>query len=142
MSRSIAAARKAVSLIDRVNAKERRWIQLNSIWVETGDPDKYLVEAKKYIQDYPDDRQGYFYAGLGEEYLANNPKSAIEFYQKAYELTPNYYPVTKALVDCYLKINRKDQAISCLERYISMPLAGEHGKKHANWRLEELRKTS
>ncbi|HET9888185.1 MAG TPA: tetratricopeptide repeat protein, partial [bacterium] len=133
---------KAVSLADRVNAKERRWIELNAIWVETGNPDQYLSAAKKYIQDYPDERQGYFYAGLGEEYLANNPKAAIDYYQKAYDLTPNYYPITKALVDCYLKTNRKDEAIACLERYVSMPMAGEHGKKHATWRLEELRKAS
>ena len=140
--RSIAAAHKAVSLVDRVNAKERRWIELNALWVETGSADQYRAAVKKYIQDYPDERQGYFYAGLCEEYLANDPKTAIDFYQKAYDLTPNYYPVTKALVDCYLKINRKDQAISCLERYVSMPMAGEHGRQHASWRLEELRKTS
>jgi tetratricopeptide (TPR) repeat protein len=140
--RATAAARKANSLLDRVNTKERRWIELNSIWVETGNAEQYLAAANKYIQDYPDERQGYFYTGLGEEYLANDPKAAIDFYEKAYNLTPNYYPITKALVDCYLKIHRKDQAISCLERYISMPMAGDHGKKHANWRLEELRKAS
>jgi serine/threonine protein kinase/tetratricopeptide (TPR) repeat protein len=140
--RAIAAARKANSLLDHVNAKERRWIELNSIWVETGNAEQYRAAAKQYVQDYPDERQGYFYAGLGEEYLANDPKAAIEFYEQAYNLTPNYYPITKALVDCYLKLNRKDQAIASLERYISMPMAGDHGKKHANWRLEELRKTS
>jgi serine/threonine protein kinase/tetratricopeptide (TPR) repeat protein len=137
---SKSAARQAQALRDHVNEKERRWIDLNALWVETGNPSLYLDAARKYIQDYPDDRQGYFYAGLGAEYLANDCALAIDFYQKAHSLTPNYYPITKALVDCHLKLGRPEEAVSALERYLTLPMAGDHGRQLAKWRLDEVRK--
>ncbi len=138
--RAVAALHKAQDLLDHVNQKERRWIELNGLWVEGGGADRYIGAAEKYIADYPDDRQGYFYAGLGCEYLANDYSRALDFYQKAHALTPNYFPITKAIVDCLEKLGRREDAVAALERYLAVPMAGEHGKKLAGWRLEELKR--
>jgi tetratricopeptide (TPR) repeat protein len=139
-ARSQAAAKRAQSLIEHVNQKERRWIELNAIWVEGGNASRYIEAAEEYIADYPDDRQGYFYAGLGAEYLANDCERALGFYERAYALTPNYFPITKGVVDCLEKLGRRQDSIAALERYLSIPLAGDHGRKLAGWRLEELKR--
>lgn len=140
-ARSQAAARRAQALTDRVSPKERRWIELNKLWVDGAPGQRYCDAAKQYIADYPDDREGYFYEGLGLEYLMNDCAEAITFYEKAYALTPNFYPITKGLVDCLLKLGRKDDGVAAVERYLALPMAGEHGKRLAGWRLEELKKT-
>ncbi len=139
-ARSLAAARRAVALIERVNRKERRWIELNALWVEGASGQRYFEEAKRYIAEFPDDRQGYFYAGLGLEYLTGDCKTALEYYEKSFALTPNYFPITKGIVDCLLKLDRRGDAEAVLERYLAIPRAGEHGRRLAGWRLEEIRK--
>jgi hypothetical protein len=58
----------------------------------------------------------------------------------AYRLTPGYYPITKAIVDCRVKLKEKDRAVVALEHYLKQPFLGNHGRQQARWRLEELRK--
>jgi TolB-like protein len=136
---SKAAQQMASSLTDRVNEKEREWIDLNGIWVRTGNGDEYLRAAREFIRKFPDDREGYFYAGLGAEWLQEDCEEAVDFYAKAYALTPNYYAITKGLVDCSLKLGRKAEAVRALERYLALPLIGNHGREQAEGRLRELR---
>jgi tetratricopeptide (TPR) repeat protein len=136
---SRAAQKVASTLTDRVNEKERLWIDLNGIWVQTGNGDEYRKAAREFIQRFPDDREGYFYAGLGAEWLRNDCGEALGYYEKAYLLTPNYYAITKGLVDCNLKLGRRADAVRVLERYLTLPLIGNHGRAQAEGRLAELR---
>ena len=139
---SMAAGKKAEELKGRANRKEQFWIEATSVWVNSGNGVTYRKAMEKFIHEYPDDREGYFYAGLGAEWLEKNCTDAIAFYEKAYTLTPNYYPITKAMVDCELDLKRKDRAVKRLQRYLAVPLISEHARQQAQGRLEELRKAS
>ncbi len=79
---------------------------------------------------------------MGAQYLEKNCRDALTWYEKAYALTPNFYPVTKAIVDCHLKLNSKESAISALERYLEVPLLGEYGRAKAQGLLDKLKKKS
>ncbi len=133
-----AAQKKAEQLLDHANKKEKRWIQWSAIWIGSGKGDLYCAEGEKYIRDFPDDRDGYFYTGLGHEYLLSDCREALIHYEKAYGLTPNYYPITKAIVDCQLKLSRKDRAVAALKRYVGLPWVSAYGRQQAEWRLKEL----
>jgi hypothetical protein len=133
-----AAALKAGDFLEHVNERERRWIELENIWVNTENGDLYLSRMSDYIRDYPDDRDSYFYAGLAEEYLKKNPAAALTWYEKAYDLIPLYYPVTKAIADCQLKLEQLDRAIEALRRYLSQPHLSADSKSQATGRLREL----
>ena len=138
--KSKAAQKKAEEFAGRVNRKERLWIEQSGVWVNTGNGALYRKTMEKFIQEYPDDRDGYFYAGLGAEYLDKNCDAAILQYEKAYALTPNYYPITKAITDCQLDRGHKDRAVAALKRYLAAPILGQHGRQQAQWRLDELQK--
>ncbi len=139
-AKSRAAQRKAEEFQDRVNRKERFWIEQSGAWVNTGNGAAHRRVIERFIAQYPDDREGYFYAGLGAEYLEKNCAAALTQFEKAYALTPNYYPITKAIVDCELELGRKDRALKAVKRYLSVPMIGAHGRQQAEWRLAELKK--
>ena len=74
-----------------------------------------------------------------EEYLNANCTKALEWYEKAFAIVPSYYPVTKALVDCYLKLGRRNDAAGALDRFLALPYAGETPRLKARSRLDEIR---
>ncbi len=137
-TRARAAYLKALENDERLNEHERRWIELDGIWVNTGNGNLYLETLERFIRDFPDDRDSYFYGGLAHEYLKGDPGGAIDWYEKAFRMVPVYYPVTKALVDCELKLGQKQRAVAALRRYLALPQIGKHGKEQATWRLAEL----
>ena len=140
-ARSKAALRKAEELTERMNRKEQRWFEVVRLW-GNGNSALYRQVSEQYIHDFPDDREGYFYLGLGAQYLEKNCRDALIWYEKTYALTPNFYPVTKAIVDCQLKLNSQESALSALERYLEAPLLGESGRTRAQGLLDKLRKKS
>ncbi|MEP7133134.1 MAG: serine/threonine-protein kinase [Acidobacteriota bacterium] len=137
-AKSRAAQKKAEEFQDRVNRKERFWIEQSAAWVKTGNGAAYRKVIDRFIREYPDDRDGYFYAGLGAEYLEKDCAAALARFEKAYSLTPNYYPITKAIVDCELERGRKPRALAALKRYLDVPMIGAHGRGQAQGRLAEL----
>ena len=137
-ARSQAAQRQAEEHLDNANRKESWWIRLNGIWVSTGNGPTYHREALKFIEAFPDDREGHFYIGLGLEYLEGKCEDAIGWYEKARVLTPNFYPVIKSLVDCRLKLDRREEAIATLERYLELPHLPALSRQKAESRLAEL----
>jgi hypothetical protein len=140
-AKALAAQRQNETLLDTVNKKERRWIELNGTWVSRNSS-LFRQEAEKYIKDYPDDREGYFYAGLSAEWLDNNCAQALGYFEKAYRLTPTYYPITKGLVDCQVNLNRRGEAIAALKRYLAFPAGIGPARQQAQGRLVELQKKS
>ncbi len=139
---SVAAQRKAEELVDRTNRKEQLWIRWNGVWIETGNGERYLEQGRKFVREFPDDRDGYFYMGLGAEWLKKDCPEALTYYEKAYSLTPSYYPITKAIVDCQMKLGHRDRAGAALKRYLALPWTGEQGRQQARWRLDGLRKSA
>ncbi|MFN8179750.1 MAG: serine/threonine-protein kinase [bacterium] len=141
-TRARAAHLKAAEHKDRLNEMEKRWVDLDGLWVEGGGGKAYLDGLAKYMKDFPDDRDSYFYAGLAEEYLNGDCAKALDWYEKAFAIVPAYYPVTKATVDCLLNLGRKEDAIHALERFVGLPYAAATSKQKATWRLQEIRRRS
>jgi serine/threonine protein kinase len=130
------AQNKALQLRSRLSRKEQLWIDSISLWLD-GNGAAYRTGIDKFINEFPDDRNGYFSIGLGWQWLDHDCKQAIGFYEKAYQLTPDYYPVTKALVDCQVELGQRQQAIASLQRYQKVVPSG-HGFDQAKWRLQKL----
>lgn len=131
-----AAQKKAIELKYRMTRKERMWVDVNSLWF-TGNGENYRTKMQSFVKEFPDDRMGYFYIGLSWQWLDRNLKEAVRWYEMAYNLTPEYYPVTKVLVDCYLELNQKEQAIGVLQRYLKNVRLG-YGHEQAKQRLSKI----
>jgi serine/threonine protein kinase len=132
------AQNSAVKLRDHLSRKEKLWVDSISLWLDGNGP-AYRAGVEKYTKEFPDDRNGYFYIGLGWQWLDHDCKQAIPWYEKAYQLTPDYYPVTKALIDCEIELKQRQQAIASLQRYQKVVHSG-FGFDQARWRLEKLQK--
>jgi tetratricopeptide (TPR) repeat protein len=133
-----AAYMKAEEFLDQANEMERRWIELDGIWLNTGNGDLYLETMQEYIRDFPDNRKSYFYAGLAHVFLKKDYAGAIAWLEKSFQLTPSYYPVTNSLADCYLKLGRQEDAIRVLERYGALSFISNHGREQVTSRLEGM----
>jgi tetratricopeptide (TPR) repeat protein len=134
--RAKAALSKAIEAKPHMSRKEQEWINSNIAWID-GNGEEFRRRIKRYIQLFPDERDGPFYLGLAWQYLDNDCRQAILAYEQAYKLTPNYYPVTKALVDCQLELGQKQAAAESLKRYMRVARSG-YGYNQAKWRLEKL----
>ena len=87
---------------------------------------------------YPDDREGYYYYGLYFAYLKGDHKKAISLFQKARDLSPEYYPTYR---DMAYSINAQygiDEAIDLLQEYIRT-YADDPGVAYARKTIAELR---
>lgn len=134
-----AAQRKAEEFLHRVNRKERMWIEANGIWIRTKSEQLFRKASEKFIREFPDDRQGYFYMGLAAEYLGGDCKDALTWYEKSYALSPGYYPITNAMADCHVKLGQKARAAQVLHRYLKLPAGDDLGRQRAQSRLAELK---
>jgi tetratricopeptide (TPR) repeat protein len=137
--RARAAHQKASEFLHSLNEKERRWVELDGIWVTTGNGDQYLQKMQQYINDYPDDPRNFLYAGMGLEWLQNRPEDAIEWYETARELMPLNFPVVKTTADCYLKLGRRADAVRVLEEYAHHPFLGDDNRGRASEALDLIR---
>ena len=91
----------------------------------------------QFMIDFPDERDAHFYVGLSWQYLDHDCKKALESYDLGFRLTPNYYPLTKSIVDCQLELNQEQQAIESLNRYMKMVRSG-YGYDQALARLNKI----
>ncbi|MGH8546667.1 MAG: hypothetical protein ACREX3_24240, partial [Gammaproteobacteria bacterium] len=131
------AQNRALQMRSRLSRKEQLWIDSISLWLD-GNGAAYRAGVQKYVNEFPDDRNGYFYIGLGWQWLDHNCNEAIAWYDKAYNLSPDYYPITKAIVDCQLELGKREQAIHSLKRFQKIVPSG-YGFDQAKWRLEKIR---
>jgi tRNA A-37 threonylcarbamoyl transferase component Bud32/tetratricopeptide (TPR) repeat protein len=133
-----AAFLQAKRFTDRLNEQERRWVELDGVWVNSQNGDLYLDAVEDYLEKYPDDHQSIFYAGLAWQWLKGDCDSALVWYERAHRVSPGWYPVTKAKVDCLLQLKRVDDARRILREYIALPSVREHGRMQATARLQEI----
>lgn len=139
-ARSKAAHEKALELKSRLTRRELAWLEAIGVWI-TGNGTEYRAELDRFMKEFPDDRDAHFYVGLSWQYLDHDCKKALESYDLGYRLTPNYYPLTKSIVDCQLELNQKQEAINSLNRYMKMVRSG-YGYDQAMARLNKIQSTT
>ena len=134
--RSKAAHEKALELKPRLTRREQAWLESIGLWI-TGNGTEYRKTMDQFMKDFPDERDAHFYVGLSWQYLDHDCKKALESYELGFHLTPNYYPLTKSIVDCQLDLNQKQQAIDSLNRYMKVVRSG-YGYEQASARLNKI----
>jgi serine/threonine protein kinase len=135
-ARSKAALTKALELKPRLTRKEQAWLEGISAWISGSGPE-FRKSMEQYMKDFPDERDAHFYVGLSWQWLDHDCKKALESYEMGFRLTPNYYPLTKSIVDCQLEINQKDKAVESLKRYMKVVRTG-YGFQQARVRLQKI----
>jgi serine/threonine protein kinase/Tfp pilus assembly protein PilF len=135
-ARSKAAQNKALELKPRLTRKEQEWLEGISAWLSGSGPE-FRQSMERYMKNFPDERDAHFYVGLSWQWLDHNCQKALESYEMSFKLTPNYYPVTKAIVDCQLEMKQNQKAIESLNRYLKMVRSG-YGHQQAKARLDKI----
>lgn len=135
-ARSKAAHEKAIELKSRLTRRELAWLEAIGVWI-TGNGTEYRVALDRFMKEFPDERDAHFYVGLSWQYLDHDCRKALESYELGYRLTPNYYPLTKSIVDCRLELNQKQDAMNSLNRYMKMVRSG-YGYDQAKERLAKI----
>jgi adenylate cyclase len=87
---------------------------------------------------YPDDREGYYYYGLYFAYLKQDHKKAIELFERARDLSPEYYPTYRDMAYSIKALNGVEAAITLLQEYIRAHADGP-GVDYARKTIAELR---
>ena len=87
---------------------------------------------------YPDDREGYHYYGLYFAHLRNDHQSALEQYEKAIALSPDWYPTYRDMAYSLVSLQSTDVAIEFLQDYIRA-YSGGPGADYARQTIAELR---
>jgi eukaryotic-like serine/threonine-protein kinase len=138
--RSKAAHEKALELKSRLTRRELAWLEAIGVWI-SGNGAEYRASMDRFMKEFPDERDAHFYVGLSWQYLDHDCKKALESYDIGFRLTPNYYPLTKSIVDCQLELNQKQQAIDSLNRYMKVVRSG-YGFDQAQARLQKIQSTA
>jgi len=117
--RSHRAQERAMAGRGRLSRKERLWVEVNDVYF-SGSGARYRAALEEFMREFPDDRQAMYYIGVAWRWLDSDCETAIAAFEKAYALTPEYYPITRDLVDCHLQLNQKGRAAARLERYLAL----------------------
>jgi len=109
---------QAVALADRASEGER----LTILALEAGgnaDPRKQLTYQQELVSRYPGDERAHFLLGGG--YFGRQQfDQAIEQYQQATTINPEYSPAYNLLGYAYRNLERYDEAESAFKRYIEL----------------------
>jgi tetratricopeptide (TPR) repeat protein len=109
---------KAKSLSNHATEKERLFIEASYAQAIEDDNDKMLRIYQQIIEKYP--REKGIYYNFGFYYENRSLEKAVEYYEKALELDPNYAAACNELGYVYLRMNRNKEAIELFERYVSI----------------------
>ena len=96
--------------------------------------DKCLSSYRLITDLYPDDRDGYYYYGLYLHYLGEDHQGAIVQFEKAIELSPEWFPTYRDMAYATRKVEGDDAAVKILQEYI---LAFPDGPGR-NYALQEI----
>ena len=94
--RGRAAHMKAATLAEGTTRKERLfWIAGNTAWVNTENDHLCRRMLREFIDEFPDDRDGYQCMGNSYLHLVDASREAIPWFEKAVEFTPGFFPTTR-----------------------------------------------
>jgi serine/threonine protein kinase/Tfp pilus assembly protein PilF len=110
------AVQKAKLLSDNVTDREKLMIDgVYTIFAEN-DFDKWGNIVKLYTQKYPKEKRGHYWVGI-YFYFNDNFGEAIECFNRALELDPNYGEAINQIAYSYVDLENYNKAIEYFERY-------------------------
>jgi tetratricopeptide (TPR) repeat protein len=111
------AVQKAKTFSTKATVKERLWIEAYyAYWIDKS-PDRYFRILSEMEKKYPKEKEIQFSLG---EYFQNTEKDymrAIEQYNKALELDPDYRSPIIYLSTTYIELKNYNKAIEMIERW-------------------------
>ena len=113
------AHEKAKALSEKTPEKERLFIEAAYANTIERDPDKRFRILQQIAEKYPKEKRVHFYIGFYYE-GKNMFDQALEEYNKALELDPNYGFVINQSAYLYSNLGQFEKAIEYLERYTSL----------------------
>ena len=130
---------KAARYRDRFtgDSKESLLFRGNDAWYKN-DLEECGRNYSRIIELYPDDREGYYYYGLYLQYLQDDNEKAIEQYDRAIVLTPDYFPVYRDKAYALKEDKGDEVAIVFLQDYLKKYGDGPGGD-HARKAIAEIR---
>ena len=140
--RARAAHLKATEVMDALNDRERGWVELEGIWVTTANGNLFLERVQEYLAEYPDNPRSYLYAGMAVERLQHDPQGALEWFQKARDLSPVYYPAVRSAADCLVQLGQTTQAMDLVQSYLGQSAVGSQAREKAVRYLQTLQDRS
>jgi len=110
---------KAKAFSEKTPEKERLFIEAAYARTIERDPDKRFRILQQIAEKYPREKRIYFY--IGSYYQEKNMfDQALEEYNKALELDPNYGYAINQSAYLYSELEQFEKAIQYLERYASL----------------------
>lgn len=110
---------KAESLMDKVSEGEKHLISFSKAQFE-GNTSKEKDEIQKLLSMFPKDKRVAFIAGTFEQFSNRNFDAAIQHYQKAVQIDPNYAPAYNVMGYAYSDKNDFNKAEEAFKKYISL----------------------
>ncbi|KAB2878880.1 hypothetical protein F9K33_11535 [bacterium] len=98
-------------------SKEALIFQGNLGWFEN-DVEECERNYRLITELYPDDREGYYYYGSYLAYLKKDYKKALEVYEKARTLTPDYFPVIRDIAYITKELRGADEGVKIIQEFI------------------------
>ena len=112
------AYKKAKNFAPKATGKERLYIEADYANIIEGDPEKSLSILKQIAKNYNKEKRIHF--NIGFHFMSNNLFSeAIEKYNEALDLDPNYGEAINGLAYTYAVMEDFSKSIEYLKRYAS-----------------------
>ncbi len=112
------ALEKALSFSKKTTEKERLYIEAAyARWIERNQEKRFQI-LQRLVERYPKEKRAHF--RLGYFCQSRDPDKAIEEYNKALELDPDFRIVLNQLGYTYAGMENYEKAVEYFERYVSV----------------------
>jgi serine/threonine protein kinase len=110
---------KAIQHSDRINKKQRYWINSLDSRIN-GDFNRAIEELEKIIIKNPDEKDVYITIGVIKYHNMEKPVDAIPYFNKAIELDPYSREAHNQLAYIYNDLGQFEKAIGAINKYIEV----------------------
>jgi eukaryotic-like serine/threonine-protein kinase len=111
---------KAKVFSAKATEKERLFIEADYALLAEKNPAKHLGILKDIEKRYPKEKQAYWLQGVYFRSVAKDYEKAIEQFNRALELDPDYIDALLGLSVTYIELENYTKAIEVLERYAKL----------------------
>lgn len=111
-------AKRAKALADRATEKERLCIDARYAQFVENDRDRYYNIIHDLSRKYPKEKRAWYWMGMN--YKGGEPLKAVEMFQKALDLDPNYGLVLNELAYTYMRGEDYEKALEYLNKYAAV----------------------